>query len=61
MLKYQNVPKSTFCNCCKSVGHEDKEYRNLEMMKERISDTYRVQAKLMIAQSAQQPQCSNAQ
>jgi hypothetical protein len=47
MQKYQTVPKTTFCNFCKSVGHEDKDCRTLEIMKERTSDTYRVQDELM--------------
>jgi ribosomal protein S18 len=50
MLKYQKVPKSTFCNFCKSVGHEDKDYRTLEMMKERIADTYKVQVEHVTGQ-----------
>jgi hypothetical protein len=58
--KYHIVPKSTFCNFCKLVGHEDKDYRTLEMMKERIAYTYRVQVEHVIIQSAQQPQYKNA-
>jgi ribosomal protein S18 len=42
MQKYRTIPKSTFCNFCKSVGYEDKDYRTLDMMKEQITDTYRV-------------------
>ena len=26
MQKYQTMPKSTFCNFCKFVGHEDKDF-----------------------------------
>jgi hypothetical protein len=47
MKNYQIVPKTIFCNFCKSVGHEDKDCRTLEMMKERKSYEYMVQAKLM--------------
>jgi hypothetical protein len=47
MQKYQTMPKSTFCNFCKSVGHEDKDCRTLEMMKERTSDAYRMQVEPM--------------
>jgi hypothetical protein len=54
------VPKTTFCNFCKSVRHEDKDCRTLEIMKERKSDTYRVQVELMIVQPTQQPQYNNA-
>jgi ribosomal protein S18 len=60
MQKYQKVPKSKFCKLCKSVGHKDKDYRTLEMMKERIADTYRVQYEHIIGQSAQQPQYNTA-
>jgi hypothetical protein len=54
MQKYQTVPKSTFYNFCKSVGHEDKDCRTLVMMKERISDTYRVQVEHVTGKFAQQ-------
>ena len=43
MKKYQTLPKSTLCNFCKSMGHEDKDCQTLEMMKERTSDAYRMQ------------------
>jgi hypothetical protein len=42
MQKYQTMPKSTFYNFCKFVGHEDKDFQTMEMMKERTSDTYRM-------------------
>jgi hypothetical protein len=50
MKKYQTVLKSTFCNFCKSFRHEDKDCRTLEMMNERIADTYRVQVEYVIEQ-----------
>ena len=56
MHKYQTIPKSTFCNFCKSDEHEDKDCRTLEMMKERIEDTYMVQDEHVTCQSMQQPQ-----
>jgi hypothetical protein len=55
MQKYQTIPKSTFCDFCKSVGNEDKDCRNLDMMKERIVDTYRVQVEHITRQPTQQP------
>jgi hypothetical protein len=69
MQKYQTIPKSTFCNFCKSVGHEDKDCRTLEIMKERTSYAYRVQDELMTTQpmcnnkynNAQQPQYNTVQ
>jgi hypothetical protein len=45
MQKYQTMPKSTFYNFCKFFGHEEKDCRTLEMMKERTLDAYRMQAK----------------
>jgi len=47
MQKYQIVPKSTFCNFCKFVGHEDKDCRALEIIKERTAYAYRMQVELM--------------
>ena len=51
MQKYQTVPKRTFCNFCKSVGHEDKDCKNLEIMKERTLNIYMVQVERMIVLS----------
>jgi hypothetical protein len=59
MKKYQTVPKSTFCNFFKSVGHKDKDNRTLEIMKERILDTYRVWDEHITRQPMQQPQYNN--
>jgi hypothetical protein len=56
MQKYQMVPKTTFYNFCKSFGHEEKDCITLEIMKERTSDTYRVQVELMTGKPMQQPQ-----
>jgi hypothetical protein len=47
MKNYQTVPTSTFFNFCKSVGHEYKDIRSLEMMKERTLDAYRIQVEPM--------------
>jgi hypothetical protein len=35
MQKYQTIPKSSYFNFCKSVGHDDKDCRTMEMMRER--------------------------
>ena len=59
MQKYQMVPKTTFYNFCKSFGHEDKDCRTLEIMKERTSDTYRVHVELITGQPTQQSQYNN--
>jgi hypothetical protein len=54
MQKYQTLPKSKFCNFFKLVGHEDKDYKTLEIMKERKLDAYRAKFELMITQYTQQ-------
>jgi hypothetical protein len=53
MQKYQKTPKSAFCNFYKSIEHEDKGCRTLEMMKERTSNAYIMQYELMIEKPAQ--------
>jgi hypothetical protein len=47
MQKYQTVTKNIFCNLYKFVGHEDKDCRTMELMKERTSDAYRKKVELM--------------
>jgi alpha-acetolactate decarboxylase len=54
MQKYQTVPKSSYCTFCKSVGHDDKDCRTMELMRERTSDAYRVQAEMMTGQATPQ-------
>jgi hypothetical protein len=44
MKKYNIVPKSSYYNFCKSMGHDAKDFRTMELMREIPSDTYRVQA-----------------
>ena len=61
MKRYQKVPKTTFCNFCKSVGHEDKDSRTLEIMKESTSDTYMVWDELMTGLPTQLLQYNNVQ
>ena len=52
MHKYKTIPKSSYCNSCKSVGHDDKDCRTMELMRERTSDTYRMQVEMMTGQDA---------
>jgi hypothetical protein len=54
MQKYQNVPKNSYCTFCKSVGHDDKDCRTMELMQERTSDAYRVHAEIMTGQAMPQ-------
>jgi hypothetical protein len=37
MHKCKRVPKISYCNFFKSVGHDDKDCRTMEMMRERTS------------------------
>jgi hypothetical protein len=52
MQKYKTIPKSSYCNFCKSVGHDDKNCITMELMREITLDTYRVKTEIMIGQAA---------
>jgi hypothetical protein len=54
MKKYQEIPKSTLYNFYKFVGHEDKDFHTLEMMKERTANAYRMKDEPMKGPLAQQ-------
>jgi hypothetical protein len=41
MQKCKTVPKSSYYIFCKSVGHDDKDCRTMELMRERTSDMLR--------------------
>ena len=43
LQRYVQVPKNPYCKFCKSVGHNEEECRSYDLMRERISDVYRVQ------------------
>jgi hypothetical protein len=43
MQKYQSTTKNLFCNFCKSMGHDKKECCTLNLMRERITEAYKVQ------------------
>ena len=43
LQRYVQVPKNPYCKFCKSVGHNEEECRSYDLMRERISDAYRVQ------------------
>jgi hypothetical protein len=47
MQKYQTVPNNSYCTFCKSFGHNEKDYRTMELMWERTSDAYRVYEEMM--------------
>jgi radical SAM superfamily enzyme len=59
MQKYKKVPKSLYCNFCKSVGHDDSESRTLELMREITSNNYKVQEDMMTGKFA--PYFNNVQ
>jgi hypothetical protein len=59
MQKYKIELNNTFCNFCKSVGHEDKNCRTLELMKEITSYAYSMHVELMVGHAA--PHFGNAQ
>jgi hypothetical protein len=44
MQKYQKIPNISYCNFFKSVCHDDKDCRKMDLMREGTSYTYRVQA-----------------
>jgi hypothetical protein len=52
MQRYKKVPKSSYCNFFKSVGHDDKDCRMMEMMREITSNNCRVQSEIMIGKTA---------
>jgi hypothetical protein len=54
MQKYQTVPTNSYCTFFKLVGHDKKDCKTMELMWERTSDTYRVQAEMMLGQVAPQ-------
>jgi alpha-acetolactate decarboxylase len=54
MKKYQIVPKSSYCNFFKLVGHDHKDCRTLNLMREITSYAYRVQEEMMTDKVAPQ-------
>jgi hypothetical protein len=43
MQNYQSIAKNLFCNFCKFVGHDEKDFRTLDLMRKCITDAYIVQ------------------
>jgi hypothetical protein len=54
MHKYQTVLKSSYCTFCKLVVHDEKDFRTMELMRERTSDAYGVQAEMMTGKATPQ-------
>jgi hypothetical protein len=34
LKKYQSTPRNLFCNFCKSIGHDEKDCRAFDLMRE---------------------------
>jgi hypothetical protein len=43
LQKYQSTPKQLFYNFCKSVGHDEKDCRTFNLMRESTLDAYKIQ------------------
>jgi hypothetical protein len=43
LQKYQSTPRNLFCNFCKSVGHDEKDYCAFNLMREHTVDAYKIQ------------------
>ena len=44
LQKYVQTPKNLFCTFCKSVGHDENNWRAYELMMERTQDVYVMQS-----------------
>jgi hypothetical protein len=42
LRKYRIMPQNLFCNLCKSVGHEEKDFHAFNLMRESTSYMYRI-------------------
>jgi len=40
MQKYVQSPVNLYCNFCKSVGHDEKDCRSLNLLQDRTRDVY---------------------
>jgi hypothetical protein len=41
--KYQIPPRNLFCDFCKSIGHDEKDFRAFDLMREHTSYVYIIQ------------------
>jgi hypothetical protein len=46
MHKYVQTPKNLYCTFCKSVAHDDRDYRAYDLMHERSRDVYKIQGEV---------------
>jgi hypothetical protein len=46
MKKYVHTPTNLYCTFCKFVGHDEKDYRDYDLLHERSRDTYRIQGEM---------------
>lgn len=45
LQKFVQTPQKLFCNFCRSVGHDERNFRSYELMMDR-SPAYRIQAEM---------------
>jgi hypothetical protein len=43
LQKYQSTPRNLFCKFFKPIGHEEKDCRAFDLMREKTSDMYKIQ------------------
>jgi hypothetical protein len=46
MKKYVQTPTNLYCTLCKSMGHDDRDCRDYDLMHERSRDIYNIQGKV---------------
>jgi hypothetical protein len=46
MKNYVQTPTNLYCTFCKSVGHDDRDYRAYDLMHERSRDIYKIQGEV---------------
>jgi transcription initiation factor TFIID subunit TAF12 len=46
MKKFVQTPTNFYCMFCKSIGHDDMDCRDYDLMHERSRDIYKIQGEL---------------
>jgi hypothetical protein len=46
MQKYVHTPTNIYCAFCKSIRHDEKDYRTYDLLHERSRDTYIIQGEM---------------
>jgi hypothetical protein len=55
LQKYQSTRRNLFCNFCKCLGHEEKDFHAFELMRECTSDMYGIQEENVVAKGGGVP------